>query len=725
MPTVPRYDNFKVMPNVQPVGAIDLGISAAQATVGARQMMETGEQTMHAGTQYAAVELDALRRANGLRVDGGMNQLKETTLTLRFDPKLGYENLKGLDALQRPDGRSLTDEYGATLEKRRAEIESSLSNDAQKQAFRQSSADLIASFKEKAIQHEAAEFQTYGLSVREGTIKNRQNEIILNYNDPFAVAEAVTSIQAATYDQAQLLGKSAEWAEAQSRDATSKAHALAIQTALQKNNPSYADGYLKKFAHEMNGDDILTVNGSLTTQLDGQIGVDTATQVIQEVGPRITTSPTDRAFNIAINSESGGQHFGGAGSVAGPNEPTTSHAGAIGIAQVMPGTAPEAAKMAGLEWDEAKYKNDPAYNRALGKAYFDTQLKDFNGNLAMAYAAYNAGPGATRDAIKKAEVKGTPQDWVSELPAETQNYVQKNIAAFGAGGGQYEKPTLIDIQNTVRERIGPNQPQRLKIALDEAERQYNSIEKATTQRYEEAKALAMRGVMENGGRFTDLSADVRGALNPTDVTSVMDFAKRVSNGDDTTSLYLYQKLASNPESLADMTDDQFYALRAELSVSDFKHFADERAKRLNGTATNGPGDLNNEVITRTLNDRLNSMGIDPTPENGSSDAERVGAIRRFINQSIAVEQSNRGKKMNDVEISSFMDTLFVQQSGVFSASLLGSPRIAKTGDIPSATKDALKAAFKRQGIDNPTDADLLNAYWRQVSMAQKSKLKKS
>ncbi len=57
--------------------------------------------------------------------------------------------------------------------------------------------------------------------------------------------------------------------------------------------------------------------------------------------------------------------------------PVTSPAGALGFAQVMPGTGPEAAKLAGLPWDEERLKTDEGYNRALGNAYYDQQLKTF------------------------------------------------------------------------------------------------------------------------------------------------------------------------------------------------------------------------------------------------------------------------------------------------------------------------------------------------------------
>jgi hypothetical protein len=118
-------------------------------------------------------------------------------------------------------------------------------------------------------------------------------------------------------------------------------------------------------------------------------------------------------FKIMIGMESRGKQFDRNG------RPLTSPKGAIGIAQIMPGTAPEAAKLAGLPYDVGRLKNDEAYNLALGEAYFNKQLRDFGGDERKAAAAYNAGPGAVRRAI----AKGGPDGWINHVPRETQNYV--------------------------------------------------------------------------------------------------------------------------------------------------------------------------------------------------------------------------------------------------------------------------------------------------------------
>lgn len=107
----------------------------------------------------------------------------------------------------------------------------------------------------------------------------------------------------------------------------------------------------------------------------------------------------------------------------------TSPAGAIGPAQVMPGTAPEAARLAGLPFDERRYRTDANYNIALGRAYYREMLRQFDGDPVKAAAAYNAGPGSAargngvRGAMARARKAGVPDDWVSFLPAETRGYV--------------------------------------------------------------------------------------------------------------------------------------------------------------------------------------------------------------------------------------------------------------------------------------------------------------
>ena len=716
MPRVPTYDNFQATPNTLPQTRMTM---PEMPDVAGQQAQQMGRAMMAGGQQIGQVALDMQQQANQLRVDDALNKAKEAALRLTYDKDVGFTNLRGINALERPDGKPLADEYADTLKRSIDDIAGTLGNDAQRQAFSLRSNDILTSMRGSAIQHEAQEFKTYSLSVSEGIQSTALREIGLNWQNTDAVNSAVERIRAETYRQAQLLGKSAEWQEAQARKMTSNAHKVALLSALEQNDPAYADAYLKKYSGQMDADDILTVRGHVTKAMDAKVGFTAASEVLGKMQPRIQVGEAERAFNIALGTESNHRQFGPDG------KPLTSPKGAIGIAQVMPDTAPEAAKLAGLPCDENRYKNDPAYNKALGMAYFQRQLQENGGDLAKAYAAYNGGPGRLADAIKQAEksVKAAqadpnlkPKTWLDFMPQETRDYVAKNMRAFEAGQGQPNRPTFQEIDDQLRAdpRLAGN-PARYKVAREEAERQFNEQTKAIKQREEEAVATAMRGIIENGGRFSDLPVSVRAAVPPKEVDNLISFAQKIAKGDDSTSLWLYAKLAGNPDQLARMNDNEFYALRRELSEADFKHFANERAKRTGGgTGSNGPGDLNTQAIKQSLDERLRMLKIDPSPkDDGGNDAARIGGIRRFVDQYFMAAQREAGKKFTDAEVSQHLDALFAKNAtfrGWFSTSS-GPMLTMKVGDIDGATRDNIKAAFKRQGIDEPTDAQILNAYW--------------
>lgn len=130
-------------------------------------------------------------------------------------------------------------------------------------------------------------------------------------------------------------------------------------------------------------------------------------------------------FSRMLRQESGGQQFDRSG------QPLTSPKGAIGIAQIMPGTAPEAAQLAGLEYDPERLRNDAEYNKALGQAYYNKQLGDFGGNEQLAAAAYNAGPGRVRQALARAQQEGG--SYLNYLPTETQKYVANVVGEAPTG----------------------------------------------------------------------------------------------------------------------------------------------------------------------------------------------------------------------------------------------------------------------------------------------------
>jgi len=104
-----------------------------------------------------------------------------------------------------------------------------------------------------------------------------------------------------------------------------------------------------------------------------------------------------------------------------------SRVGAMGLMQLMPGTAKLQAKASEVSYQDKSQLFTPAFNIKLGTAYLTQMLANFDNNIAVAAAAYNAGPHRVRRWVKNE----LPQDqWVETIPfRETRNYV-KNILAY-------------------------------------------------------------------------------------------------------------------------------------------------------------------------------------------------------------------------------------------------------------------------------------------------------
>ncbi len=107
-----------------------------------------------------------------------------------------------------------------------------------------------------------------------------------------------------------------------------------------------------------------------------------------------------------------------------------SKAGAMGLMQMMPGSARTAAARAGLQYRPNDLIGDPSYNIQLGMVEFQGDVLDFNGSLVLAIAAYNAGPGNVKKWIAANGDPRSPStdpiDWIEMIPFnETRNYVMR------------------------------------------------------------------------------------------------------------------------------------------------------------------------------------------------------------------------------------------------------------------------------------------------------------
>jgi len=121
------------------------------------------------------------------------------------------------------------------------------------------------------------------------------------------------------------------------------------------------------------------------------------------------------------------------------NQQAVSYVGAKGLMQLMPNTARKVARKLGMGTGRPRLFS-PAVNIRLGSTYLAAQKMRF-GNLALASAAYNAGPHRVSRWLKRTPFNA-PEAWVEAIPfSETRRYVQQVMAFVSVYEWRQHKPS--------------------------------------------------------------------------------------------------------------------------------------------------------------------------------------------------------------------------------------------------------------------------------------------
>lgn len=111
-------------------------------------------------------------------------------------------------------------------------------------------------------------------------------------------------------------------------------------------------------------------------------------------------------------------------------EDDVSHAGAIGLMQLMPNTAVWIAQRIGQPSPTASDLAQPALNVRLGSWYVSYLLQMFHGNLSESVAAYNAGPNRVQRWLKTGAWSGS-EVTIEDIPVrETRHFVARVLYTY-------------------------------------------------------------------------------------------------------------------------------------------------------------------------------------------------------------------------------------------------------------------------------------------------------
>lgn len=699
------------------------GTEAAFGRFAAEGLGQVERAAMEVAARQAEEQRQAEREANQARLVDASGQLQQFDVDQQTGANggMGWNQLQGVRALA-PDetGKGLEALVSDARKLRVSQILDSLGNDEQKRLFAQHATESGAGVYGRVASHVTQQQQVYAKGSLLAGIDAESRGISTNYNDSALLQQHLANIDAYSRQLGTLDG-SPELGAQQALKHKSEALQSALNLALNHDDQVVALRILHDFAPQMEPDALLMAHRKINQAQQATAAQRIGGQVMQELSPRMQTSDFDRLLNITTGSESGNRHFGADG------QPLISAAGAVGIGQVMPGTGPEAAKLAGLPWnpelfrrgqsgDAGKDEEAEKYNKALAGAYFANQLKTFQGDIGQAWAAYNAGPGA----VKAAQAKAGPA-WLNELPEETQAYVAKNLRAYASGAGRFSRPTLADAlaasDAQVRRQFGEQaDPDLIKLARQEATAQFSLQEKAVRQREDEGLAEAYRVLQQNGGQFAALPVAVRAGIPADKVDSVLNFARKLAAGEPVkTDWGLYYQLRTDPGLLR---KTNLMAFRDRLNEVEFKQLADRQGGAGGGfvAGSHSAGDV--------LNGFMREAGIEPMPREGDQEgAAKVGRIWSAFEQRLGEAERHKGAALSADEVEKVATHLFTRvgiAGGIFGAGEKPAVLVDSRKDevkIPEEERRRIIDAWQEIRPGAPiTDRDVDFIYLRRVGL---------
>lgn len=685
MPNVPIEKNTQLDPvTTRPVR--DFGV---QMSAGASPYMpDKGAGDIAGAVQdYAKAATD---RANQVAVIDAQRQLSNWEATNLFDPQNGAYTKKGQDALAMPE--VLNKSYQQTAQ----QLIGTAANDDQRMAIQKLVDSRQESWNQPFQGYVRQQLDDVAKGTAQAGVDAEQNRAALYSNIPQVRDQALQNAQD-TYEAFQIKqGASPEQIADGKFDVGSQGH-LTVLKRMADVDLGGAVTYYNANQSGMNAQNLVEAQNLMNPVITKQVALSSFNNLSKYGG--VATTPNEQIFSKMTGAESSGQQIGGPGSVAGPDQPTTSTKGAIGISQMLPSTGPEAAQAAGMPWDPVKFANDADYNKALGQAYFNKQVNDF-GNKPLAIMAYNAGPQAVTDAIAK---NGDPRtgainmdDFINKFPyAETKGYVAKVLGATSSlpqAGQLYAQAGALETQHA-----GAGQ-ELIKIyseALDAETKQHEANKQA-------ALDAALPIVQANNGDWTKVPPAIRAQATAAGVWD--DITKYTGSSDPNIKTDL---MTMSPDALIKTDLSKF---RTQLSPEDYQKAVDKQQSLSKDTNAKALAQTRDQMVNGSFGGMTNYNKPQIANFNELLDAQ-VENYKKQHNGT-APDTPNLQKMIDGLHIAvpSTSSSFSLNPLNYFSSGGGGQMPYDYTIDqVPASDQDKIRTTLQNLGVV-PTNGQIINYY---------------
>lgn len=640
----------------------DVGVEVTQA----------GNQAFSAGQEAVNAQMKMLAEMNELATDNALAQVKAFEQDLRVNPNNGYENLRGENALNRPNGQSLVDEYDGYLMEHANAVKDTLKNDVQKALFTQRLDGIRQTLRNKTGEHLLAEGRKWKETSLNSQIDLAANSFTLSTSDEERDATIKRTIGAAKGLQ-NLHGWDSETMQKKVMDASDKAIRQVIDDQIDKGNYSEATRLAIKYGAFAHGETVVKARQKIEQAYQDQVIEDATANfkpgdVIQipvntDSLKADTGNPVHDTVNRIIGAESGGD----------PNA-KNKKSSAEGLGQFIDSTwfhmvrkyRPDIAN--GKTNAQLKaLKRDPALSREMTTRYVEENaalLKKhgFPVNVRNLYVMHFLGSGEGPKLLR-----ADPNQPVSSfISAQSINANQKvlsgktaqqvldwaaramKVGKGGGGGTSYVSiPTgdPVAMEKAIRQ-LPKNQQASVRANINHQISAYKEVE-------EQRKAQrdnAIAGIIEtNGGNIQSVPRSAWAALTPEERRKFTDFGQSIkkNNEQELQDKYVDDYLImQNPDVLNKMSEDSIIALRPKLGRSWTESLLDKkRSIDKNGIQHAKLSDYRfDEVLRREFN-------LDPDKKiQGAEMKRRIATIRYNSDEAIKAEEKRLGRKMSEDEM---------------------------------------------------------------------------
>lgn len=636
------------------------------------EVTRAGNQAFSAGQEAVNAQMKMLAEMNELATDNALAQVKAFEQDLRVNPDTGYESLRGENALNRPDGQSLVDEYDGYLMKRANEIKDTLKNDVQKSLFSQRLESIRQTLRNKTGEHLLSEGQKWKETSLNSQIDLAANSFTLSTSDEERDAAIKRTIGAAKGLQ-NLHGWDSETMQKKVMDASDKAIRQVIDDQIDKVNYAEARRLAIKYGAFAHGDTVVKARQKIEQAYQDQVIEDATANfkpgdVIQipvntDSSKAETGNPVHDAVSRIIGYESG-------------NDPNIKNkkSSAEGLGQFIDSTwfhmvrkyRPDIAN--GKTNAQLKaLKRDPAIAREMTTRYVEENaalLKKhgFPVNVRNLYVMHFLGSGEGPKLLR-----ADPNQPVSSfISAQSINANQKvlsgktaqqvldwaaramKVGKGGGGGTSYVSiPTgdPVEMERAIRQ-LPKNQQASVRANINRQISAYKEVE-------EQRKAQrdnAIAGIIEtNGGNIQSVPRSAWAALTPEERRKFTDFGQSIKKNNEQELQDKYADdylLMQNPDVLSKMSEDSIIALRPKLGRSWTQSLLEKKQSiekkgiqhaRLSKYRFD-------EVLRREFN-------LDPDKKiQGAEMKRRIATIRYNSDEAIKAEEERLGKQLSEDEM---------------------------------------------------------------------------